>query len=587
MKKAFLFLFTVITFSAISQTDYTRVWGSYHIKNLLVLDSKIDNQGNLIVLGVYLNSDGVYQPASFFNSLATAGAYQNNCYWAKKRCHAVSKYSPNGVLLWSTLLNSNSDNDQYSKIAIDNYNNIYVGGYITGNDNAIGIVNAPANFTNNSAFKGVVCKLNANGSYDFGRFMPFIIDDIVFDGNNKLYLTGTTTKQTEVTTVGVFQPNFIIYANQVANGVVACYDDNLNKVWATYNGKGNEYNELYSKTITLDNSQNVYIGGVTNNSNNCYYNTNSFQGQGNDYGITISSYICKFNNQGQRIWSTYFGTAINDGYTIISNMTINDGFLYFIGNTRVSTSIATAGSFQNIKAGNPANASNSADGFIAKFDLNGNRIWGTYFGGIQDDFIRKIAIKNNTIYIAGFSISTVLATTTSNQAPYNIPPNSGKFSTFVAQLNLEGSQKNWCTYFGGENDTYCTNLIFGSNSEFYVFGDTDSTTNISTPNANQSNFCNIFNTNNGNVLRNGFLARFDPTTPLSITVSYNQYSSSFEIFPNPNNGNFLIKIAASNDHDKISIIDSQGRAVFVKNTIGLNENINLENQLQSGVYFVQ
>ncbi|MBC7641746.1 MAG: T9SS type A sorting domain-containing protein, partial [Flavobacterium sp.] len=490
---------------------------------------------------------------------------------------------------WSTLLNSNSDNDFYSQIAIDNYNNIYVGGYITGSDNAIGIVNAPANFTNNVAQKGVVCKLNANGSYAFGRFMPFIIDDMIFDVNNKLYLTGTTTKQTEVTTVGVFQPNFIIYANQIANGVLACYDDNLNKVWATYNGKGNEGYEERTKKIVLDDNLNIYIAGITNNSNNCYYNTNSYRSQGNDNGDTTSAYLCKFDNQGQRIWSTYFGTAINDGYTRISNMTIDNGFLYFTGSTKVSKGIATPGSFQSIKAGNPAYPqvypSNNIDGFATKFDLNGNKIWGTYFGGFEADYVGKVVIKNNTIYIAGLTMSSVLATTTANQAPYNIAPNPGKFSTFMAQLNIDGTQKTWCTYFGGENNTYIANLIFGPNNEFYLFGSTDSTTNISTPNASQANFCTI--PHNLSTLLNGFLVRFDPTTPLNTATFKGQNSNNFEIFPNPNNGNFLIKIAASNDYDKISIIDSQGRAVFVKNTIGLNENINLENQLQSGVYFVQ
>ena len=86
-------------------------------------------------------------------------------------------------------------------------------------------------------------------------------------------------------------------------------------------------------------------------SNNCFYNANSYKDQGNDADNYYSSYICKFSNTGQRIWSTYYGTSTTYAYCKLNSLTVDGNFLYITGNTVLSNNIATTGVFQYTKSG--------------------------------------------------------------------------------------------------------------------------------------------------------------------------------------------------------------------------------------------
>lgn len=66
------------------------------------------------------------------------------------------------------------------------------------------------------------------------------------------------------------------------------------------------------------------------------------------------------------------------------------------------------------RQGNITNRYNSGefDGLISKFDLNGNLLWGTLFGGNDDDVITDILITDeNTFYISGAAYSSENITT--------------------------------------------------------------------------------------------------------------------------------------------------------------------------------
>ncbi|WP_431132649.1 T9SS type A sorting domain-containing protein [Psychroserpens mesophilus] len=73
-------------------------------------------------------------------------------------------------------------------------------------------------------------------------------------------------------------------------------------------------------------------------------------------------------------------------------------------------------------------------------------------------------------------------------------------------------------------------------------------------------------------------------------LSINEFSSdSFAIFPNPNNGEFTIKLNSNSGSDiKVDVLDIRGRRIFnnvYTNTGDFNETVNLSN-VQSGMYLV-
>jgi len=80
---------------------------------------------------------------------------------------------------------------------------------------------------------------------------------------------------------------------------------------------------------------------------------------------------------------------------------------------------------------------------------------------------------------------------------------------------------------------------------------------------------------------------FDTEVPLS-TEDFGL--SNFSIFPNPNNGEFTVKLnSTSNNNIEISVYDMRGRSLFnnsYKNTSAINQTINL-NHVQSGMYLVK
>ena len=257
--------------------------------------------------------------------------------------------------------------------------------------------------------------------------------------------------------------------------------------WGTfYSGSGwLDWND--GKDIAIDHDLNVYIVGRTESTDNIS-TPSSFQpiyGGGDSDG-----YLLKFDKDGYRIWATYYGGSLGDE---INSLKIDhEGNIIVVGGTLSGNNISTQGSYQEIKK-------SKTDGFIAKFDFTGNRLWGSYLGGYDEDYLYRIAIdENDNIIVAGNTRSTSGLVT-----PGCFQPNyGGSFygDGFLAKFTKNG-QMIFCTYYGGEGSEELGGANTDTNGNIYIFGDTDSYQNIATPGTQQPNYTGIY--------MDGFIAKFD------------------------------------------------------------------------------
>lgn len=168
-------------------------------------------------------------------------------------------------------------------------------------------------------------------------------------------------------------------------------------------------------------------------------------------------------------WSTYYGgTGFDWGKNTAAD---SQGDIYQTGFTASTTNISTTGVHQE-------NFGGDMDGFLTKFDEQGNLVWGTYFGGPQADRIEGLYIDNqDRIYVSGSTFSTTGIATAGVVQPFLF----GQDDAFVMEFDQNG-QRVWGTYLGGSAHDYAMGLIHNGNSLF-VAGHTTSANNIATPGA--------------------------------------------------------------------------------------------------------
>ncbi len=249
--------------------------------------------------------------------------------------------------------------------------------------------------------------------------------------------------------------------------------------WCTYFGGGGD--DMLSSSC-IDGANNIILVGGTSSFSNIAtlgsYKTTLFDSLGDGCIIKITS-------NGNRLWSSYYGGKKNDYcYGVIAD---NIEQIYVVGKTESDTGIATIGSFQ-------PNYSGNSDGFIVKFNKNGIRKWGTYYGGAMFDYITSISINNinnNIVCLGNTASNNNISTAGSYQVNFG-----GDVDLFIVKLDSIG-QRVWSTYYGGAGDdeSEINSISIDSNGYISVCGTTQSSNNIATNNVYQSiliGFCNAF-----------------------------------------------------------------------------------------------
>lgn len=423
-----------------------RLWGTYYgdetnFNNLAFTDIGTDKSGNIYFTGYTMSSSDTY---------ATSGAHQTTKGNPSTIQYdaIIAKFDSNGKRLWGTFYGG-EDWDKIYGLKIDNENNLL----ITGN------TYSKVNISTTNSIKGYedafIAKFEPTGKRLWGRYFGGEVDesgfDIDIDVDNNIYIVGTTRSYTGISINNTHQislNNVGSISNSSNDGFISKFDKNGTIVWSTYVG-GESLDELRCIKVTTNY---IVTGGNTFSLTNI---STAGTFQENNYKNTINGTVYKFSLDGNRIWSTYYGSSDRIKAIEIDN----ENNVYIGGKTTGSNNddnIASSGSFDDFNQWTEAS-------FLAKLDSNGKRVWGTYLG-VRGE-IYSIILKNNFLYLGGMSGDKTITTPCAYKQEGFAEGYIGKFST---SGNLIMG-----TFVGGF-DQYSENKICFESNNIIIGGTTSS-----------------------------------------------------------------------------------------------------------------
>jgi hypothetical protein len=266
--------------------------------------------------------------------------------------------------------------------------------------------------------------------------------------------------------------------------------------WGTYYG-GDDGDLSYG--IATDISGNTYITGYTSSTSGIA-TTGAYQSSRNSGNQ--DAFLAKFNSSDSLQWATYYGGSNNDNGTAVCTDSI--GNPYMAGLTYSFSGIATSGAYQDSNASPLGNR----DAFLAKFNSDGKRQWGTYYGGYDMDEAKAIsADRSGNVYITGNTASTSgIATSSAFQTDIG-----GSNDAFLARFNSTG-KLSWATYYGESGYDNAYGVSADDSGNIYITGGTTSTAGIATSGAYKTSFAGGY--------FDAFLAKFNSSGKLSWATYY-------------------------------------------------------------------
>lgn len=363
-------------------------------------------------------------------------------------------------------------------------------------------------------YGGMAAEWGTYGHFQHGYDVTGCSVETDFEGN--VYLSGTTRSVDNIATTGSFQTSL---GNQT-NVFLAKFNDKGQRIWATYfGGLGGGANYFQGTTtgrghsIACDTLGNVYMTGITWNKQGVA-TAGAFQQEngGTNYVSTWPDlFLAKFNSSGNRLWATYYGshTAEEGGSVAVTK----DGSKVYL----TGCSDPNIGQDFQVISPNAAmpysgtSGNTPFAGFLARFDAQGNRIWGTYIASTQiRTTVYDIAIDNQgSVFLTGNVIGDAtnaalsIATPGTFQQQYGgcIFGWGGPFCPPDAFLQKWDSMGNriWGTYYGDANPDYGYGVACDDIGNIYLTGETESTSLLASPGAYQTAQAD-----------GGFVAKFSP-----------------------------------------------------------------------------
>jgi hypothetical protein len=226
-------------------------------------------------------------------------------------------------------------------------------------------------------------------------------------------------------------------------------------VWATYcGGTGDDE----GRGLGTDSLGNVVLTGRTNSTTNIA-TAGAFQ-------TTISGnldiFLEKYDSSGNRLWGTYYGGTGDDRARALVADGLNN---YYLGGQTNSDGLATEGAYREHYAGGTGD-----DGLLAYFTAEGFRVFATYYGGTDDETMRRMSIDHNgdVLLVGHTSSDSGIATAGTYQTIFK-----GAADLCLSKWSPNG-QLIWGSYLGGSSEDHGRSVTVDKDNFIYVNGSTGS-----------------------------------------------------------------------------------------------------------------
>jgi hypothetical protein len=311
----------------------------------------------------------------------------------------------------------------------------------------------------------------------------------------KPYINDTFPAQYEIssyydqwTTVGCYQPSLVVNGYN-SEGYITKFSPTGQVIWSTYFGSSNT--DLVTD-VAVDGINNIYIVGLTNSASGIatvgsYISDFSLIEPVNpDPSSNFRGFLAKFSATGELEWSTYLPTDIGNiaPSSPIEIFIKSDNSIFVAGGTTANNTsfIVTPGAFQEtfISGSNPN--SSIKNGYLLKFDAQGNRLAGTLCGYEFAPFDISADSEGNIVVVGRSFLSDPFysITTTDSYQPIALGGKEGAILKFTPDLTT----KLWGTYYGDTVDDY-VGLVTTSGTDIYIYGRSGEVTSgvLATPSA--------------------------------------------------------------------------------------------------------
>ncbi len=389
----------------------------------------------------------------------------------------LAKYNTTGQLLWATYFGGSNDDIAHS-VACDPDGNVYIAGQTRGNMSINGGHQVSFGGGPSDAF---LVKFDGDGQLLWSSYYGGSLIDYGFgvacDADGNVYLTGQTQSSDDI----AFGAD--IYQSTLPGGndaFLVKFNTSGQRQWGTYYGGPTAFDFCYG--IACDAFGGVYITGRTASAAGIASpGAHMTEHIGNV--LSADAYLARFHqSSGQRDWGTYYGGAgtADEGRRIACDAS---GNVYLAGTTNSDTGIATSGAHQANRSGT------SNDAFLVKFNISGQRQWGTYYGGTDAEQGLGLACDAaGNVYLSGSTASTSgIAFAGSSGTNSHQPAFGGGVDAFLVKIDGSG-QRLWGTYYGGTGDDVSYGVACDGAGNAWLAGGTKSVSGIATAGSKQPVF---------------------------------------------------------------------------------------------------
>ena len=361
----------------------------------------------------------------------------------------VTKYSSNGILLWSTYLGGSKQETIWDFTNDPTDNGLIITGWTSSEDFPIKNAFQP---TFGGEWDVFVTKLSPNGDLVSSSYFGGSAGDeglsLHYSSRGEIIVVGKTTSN-DFPLKNAIQN--VMSSNESEGFIFSIKDSQI--IFSSYIG-GNNSDTAYS--VTENASGKILVAGTTLSTDFPLMNAFNDSIQGFQDG-----FISSFDKEGKLIFSTYFG---GPGFDIIKDMSFNsDNELIITGNTNSAIFPGLYESFGVVKEENI---------FVSKINFNNKNITSILIGGISKDYVESLILNNeNEIFIAGKTSSLDYPT----QGFVQNGQTGGNFNGFISKFSSNLSLRT--SYFvGGEGEDQILSLGTNTRGDLLIAGFTNSTT---------------------------------------------------------------------------------------------------------------